>query len=121
MSASFTIIKPLLQTGTGKISRWFSFAGMGIGVVLLLCYIQMFINIEQLLKGKTARKNGYDYIALTKKVTNETMGQTEKNLFNESDIADLKSQPFVQDAVPLVATDFKLELSGGTILPFRTD
>ncbi|MBS1919181.1 MAG: hypothetical protein JST17_02900 [Bacteroidetes bacterium] len=121
MSVSFKIIKPLLQTGTGKFSRWFSFIGMGTGVLLLLCSIQMFINIQQLLKGKSARKNGYDYIALTKKVTNETMGQPEKNLFAQSDIADLKSKPFIDDMAPLVATDFKLELSGGTILPFKTD
>jgi hypothetical protein len=121
MSVSFKIIKPLLQAGSGKFSRWFSFIGMGIGVLLLLCSIQMFINIRQLLKEKSAPKNGFDYIAVTRKVTNETMGQTEKNLFTESDIADLRSQSFVQDVAPLVATDFKLELSGGTILPFRTD
>jgi ABC-type lipoprotein release transport system permease subunit len=121
MSVSFQIIKPLLQAGSGKFSRWFSFIGMGIGVLLLLCSIQMFTNIQQLLKGNTARKNGFDYIAVTKKVTNESMGQTEKNLFTESDIVDLKSKSFIEDVAPLVATDFKLELSGGTILPFSTD
>lgn len=121
MSVSFKIIKPLLQAGSGKFSRWFSFIGMGIGVLLLLCSIQMFINIQQLLKGNTARKNGFDYIAVTKKVTNESMGQTEKNLFTESDIADLRSKSFIEDVAPLIATDFKLELSGGTILPFSTD
>lgn len=121
MSVSFKIIKPLLQSGSGRLSRWFSFIGMGIGVLLLLCSIQMFINIRQLLKGNTARKNGFDYIAVTKKVTNESMGQTEKNLFTGSDIADLRSKSFVEDVAPLVATDFKLDLSGGTILPFSTD
>lgn len=118
---SYKIINPLLQTDSSRYSRWFSFIGMGVGVVLLLCSIQMFINVQQLLKGNTARKNGFDYIAVTKKVTNETMGQSGKNLFSDADIADLKSQSFVTDAAPLVATDFKLELSGGSILPFKTD
>lgn len=121
MSPSYKVIKPLLQTGNGKFSRWFSFFGMGLGVLLLLCSIQMFINIQQLLKGKATPKNGFDYIAVTKKVTNETMGQTEKNLFNETDIAGLKAQSFIYDIAPLISTNFKLELSGGTILPFRTD
>lgn len=121
MSISYKIIKPLLQTGTSRFSRWFSFIGMGIGVLLLLCSIQMFINIQQLLNGNTTRKNGFDYLAVTKKVTNESMGQAEKNLFTDANIADLKSQSFITDVTPLVATDFKLELSGGTILPFKTD
>lgn len=121
MSLSFKIIKPLLQTGTGRFSRWFSYLGMGVGVLLLLCSIQMFINIQQLLKGNNVRKNGFDYIASTKKVTNESMGQPEKNLFTEADIAELKSESFVSDVAPLVATDFKIELSGGTLLPFKTD
>ncbi len=121
MSLSFKHIKPLLQTGAGAFSRWFSFIGMGTGVLLLLCSVQMFINIQQLLKGNTIRKNGFDYVALTKKVTNENMGQSEKTLFTDTDISELKSKTFIEDVAPLVATGFRLELSGGTILPFKTD
>ncbi len=121
MSLSFKPVKPLLQSGSGALSRWFSFIGLGLGVFLLLCAIQMFVNIQQLLKGKTIRKNGFDYIAVTKKVTNENMGQNEKTLFSKADIEELKSKPFVDDVAPLVATNFRLEFSGGTVLPFKTD
>jgi len=111
----------LLQTGTNAASRWFSYAGLGIGVLLLLCSIQMFINIQQLLKEGSIRRNGFDYISITKSVTNETMGQPEKNLFNEDELAELKAQPFIDDVSPLLPNDFRVKLSAGSVLAFNTD
>lgn len=119
MALSFKPIKPLLQTGTNVASRIFSYIGLGIGVLLLLSSIQMFINIQQMLGGNVIRKNGYDYISITKKVTNETMGQPDKNVFHQNDIDDLKAQPFIQDAAPLVANEFHVQFSVAGIL--KTD
>jgi FtsX-like permease family protein len=121
VAVSFQPIRSLLQTGTNTSSRWFSYIGLGIGVLLLLCSIQMFINIQQLLGGESARKEGYDFISISKTITNETMGQLEKNLFNENDIKDIASKPFVQGVSPLVANRFRVQLSAGDIIPFSTD
>lgn len=121
MAVSFKPIRSLLQTGTNTSSRWFSYIGLGIGVLLLLCSIQMYINIQQLLGGESPRKEGYDYISISKTITNETMGQLEKNLFNENDIKDIASKPFVQGVSPLIANRFRVQLSAGDIIPFSTD
>lgn len=121
MSLSFKPIRPLLQTGNNAASRWFSYFGLGIGVLLLLCSIQMYINIQQMLAGGSIRKNGYDYISITKTVTNATMGQAEKNLFQQKDIDELKAQPFIENVAPLLANQFRVQLSAGDILPFKTD
>ncbi|OQP46751.1 FtsX-like permease family protein [Niastella populi] len=121
MAVSFKPIRTLLQTGTNTGSRWFSYIGLGIGVLLLLCSIQMFINIQQLLGGENQRKEGYDFISISKTITNETMGQLEKNLFNENDIKEISSKPFVQGVSPLVANRFRVQLSAGEIIPFSTD
>ena len=51
----------------------------------------MFVNIQKLLKEGSIRKDGHDYVSITKIITNETMGQPEKNLFHEPDIEDVKS------------------------------
>lgn len=110
-----------MQTGTNTGSRWFSYIGLGIGVLLLLCSIQMFINIQQLLGGESPRREGYDYISISKTITNETMGQLDKNLFNEQDIKAIEAQPFIQGASPLVANRFRVQLSAGDIIPFSTD
>jgi hypothetical protein len=121
VSLSFKPVRPLLQTGTSAASRWLSYIGLGIGVLLLLCSVQMYINIQQLLGGNTIRKNGYDYISITKTVTNETMGQADKNLFHQADIDEIKSKPFVEGVAPLVANQFRVQLSAGEILAFKTD
>lgn len=121
MALSFQPIRPLLQTGTNAASRWFSYIGLGIGVLLLLCSIQMFINIQQLLKEGSIRKNGFDFISITKDVTNATMGQPEKNLFHQQDLDELRTQPFIAGVAPLISNDFRVKLSAGTVLPFSTD
>ncbi|MBC7826352.1 MAG: hypothetical protein H7122_01300, partial [Chitinophagaceae bacterium] len=121
MALSFKHIRPLLQTGTNAASRWLSYIGLGIGVLLLLCSIQMYINIQQMLKGNVVRKEGSDFISITKTITNETMGQTEKNLFHKNDIDEVKAKNFVEDVSPLLANQFRVQLSAGAIIPFSTD
>lgn len=121
MKASFNQIKPLLQTGASPASRIFSYLGLGIGVLLLLCSIQMYVNIQQLMGTESIRKDGSDFIAIRKDITNETMGKLEKNLFTQKDIDELKSQPFVEDVSPLLANNFRVQLSGGRLIPFQSD
>ena len=121
MSLSFQNLRPLLKVNNSSASRWFSFIGLGIGVLLLLSAIQMYFNIHTMLKEKNVRKNGYDFIAITKTITNETMGQEQKNLFHAADITELKSKKFIDDVAPLAANQFRVQLSAGHILPFKTD
>lgn len=121
MAISFRHIKPLLHTGTNASSRWFSYIGLGIGVLMLLCSLQMYINIQQMLKENSVRKDGFDFVSITKTITNETMGQVEKNAFNEEEIKALKNQSFIQGVSPLLANQFRVQLSAGSIIPFQTD
>jgi len=116
---SFKTIAPFLNIGGNNTSRFFSYAGLGIGVMLLLCSVQMYININQLLKDKNPRKNGYDFISVTKTVTNQNMGSD--NRFTLADINELKAQPFIEDAAPLNANQFRAKASAGNIIPFSTD
>jgi hypothetical protein len=44
----------------------------------------MYININQLIGDKNTRKNGSDFISITKIITNENMGK--ENRFTEADI-----------------------------------
>ena len=115
---SFKTIAPFLQTGS-KSSRFFSYAGLAVGVMLLLCCVQMYININQLLKEKNPRKNGYDFISVTKTITNENMGKD--NRFSGADVEDFKKQPFIADAAPLLSNQFRAKASAGDIIPFSTD
>ncbi len=116
---SFKTIAPFLIIGQNRSSRIFSYTGLAIGVLLLLCSIQMFININQLLKEKNPRKNGFDFISVTKTITNQNMGSD--NRFTASDIKEIQSQSFIKDAAPLNSNQFRAKASAGTIIPFSTD
>jgi hypothetical protein len=111
---SFKPIKPLLGTGTKAASRWFSYIGLGAGVLLLLVSIQMFINLDQLLHKVNTRKNGFDFISITKKINDED--QTIKNVFTTSEINELKSKPFVDDVAPLIANEFRVHIAASGIM-----
>ena len=119
MSLSFKNIAPLLNTSKNKISKWFSYLGLGIGVVLLLTSMQMFININNLLHENNPRKNGFDFISISKEVTNENMGKD--NTFKDDEIKVIKSQPNVEDAAPLISNQYRVKASAGNIIPFSTD
>lgn len=116
---SFKNIAPFLSASHNKGSRWLGYIGLGIGVLLLLCSIQMYINISQLLKEKNSRKDGADFISVTKTITNENMGQD--NRFTEADLKEIIAQPFIEDAAPLMSNQFRVKASAGSIIPFSTD
>ncbi|MEP6948239.1 MAG: hypothetical protein ABI863_03145 [Ginsengibacter sp.] len=119
MSLSYKHISPLLITGKNIFSKWIGYFGLGIGVLLLLVSMQMFINILQLLKENSPRKNGYDFFSISKIITNENMGSD--NTFNDSDLSSLKKQPGIDAISPLIANQFRVKASAGTIIPFSTD
>ena len=53
--------------------------------------MQMFVNIQQLLKENNPRKSGgYDFISISKTITNENMGKD--NSFTNADLTKLKEQ-----------------------------
>jgi hypothetical protein len=121
MKVDFRNIKSLLFTGGNTGSRWFSYIGLCIGVLLLLCSIQMYVNLQHLLRKNSTSKNGYDFISIRKTVTNETMGLPSMNMFSKEETEELRKQPFIDGAAPLMANNFRLMLSAGSLIEFQTD
>ena len=48
------------------------------------------------------------------------MGQLEKNLFNSTEIEEIRKQTSVDGVSPLISNRFQVELSAGNIIPFST-
>ena len=119
MAVTYKYIQPLLITGKSVFSKWLGYVGLGIGVLILLVSIQMFINIQQLLKEDNPRKNGFDFISISKIITNDNMGKD--NTFTEADINNLQKQPGIEGVSPLVANQFRVTATAGNIIPFSTD
>ncbi len=112
-------IAPLLAVTRNRWSRWLSYAGLGVGVLMLLCCIQVYFNIQHLLKDRHPRRDGWDYISVTKTITNENM--TADHSFSPSEIREMQQQPFIEEAQPLLANRFLVKATGGQTLPFTTD
>ncbi len=119
MPLSYKHIASFLNGNQNRISRWLSYVGLAVGVLLLLCSLQMYFNINQLIKNKSSRKDGYDFISITKNITNARMGKD--NRFTTADVKEIQSQPFLEGAAPLIANQFRVKASAGNIIPFSTD
>ena len=119
MPLSYKNIAPFLTAGQNKVSRWLSYIGLGVGVLLLLSAVQMYTNINHLIRDKNTRKSGTDFISITKTITNDNMGKD--NRFTDVDIKDLQAQPFIDGAAPLKANSFKVTANAGSMIPFSTD
>lgn len=119
MALTFKNIQPYLSTNQNNASRWLSYFGLCVGVVLLLASLQMYININLLLKDKNPKRTGYDFISVTKTITNANMASD--NRFTDADVKEIQSLPFVEGAAPLIANQFRVKASAGNIIPFSTD
>lgn len=119
MKINYKHIVSFLESGNNKASRITGFVGLLIGCTLLLCSLQMYLNINELVKPKQQKKNGYDFISVTKSITNENMGKD--NRFTKDDIELIKKQTFVTGAAPLQGNQFRAKASAGDVIPFSTE
>jgi len=120
MLLSYKNIEPLIISGKNIFSKWLGYFGLGIGVLLLLFSMQMFVNIQQLLKENSPRKSGgYDFISISKTITNDNMGKD--NSFTNADLASLREQPTISGVAPLISNKFRVRATAGDIIPFSTD
>lgn len=112
-------IKPLIAT-ENRLSKWVGYAGLAIGILLLLLSVQMFVNIQALLREELPRKSGgFDFVSISKQITNENMGMD--NRFSQKDLQLLHSQPEIAGVAPLYSNQFRASVTAGDVLPFSTD
>lgn len=71
------------------------------------------------MKHKNPRQDGYDYISITKKITDDNALQ--EHTFTNTELDELKQKPFLTGISPLVSNKFLIKASGGSMLPFTTD
>jgi len=120
MNSSYENIKPLFISGKNNFSKWIGYFGLGIGVLILFVSIQVFVNIEKVLNENSPRKSGgYDFISISKTITNENMGKD--NTFTKEEIEALKNQPMIEAVSPLISNQFKVTATAGNVIPFSTD
>lgn len=117
--ATYKDIAPFIDTRGNRGSRLFGYAGLCIGTLLLLSCLQFYLDINQLLKEKNPAKDGFDYISVTREITNQNMGRD--NRFTANDLNEIKKAPGVDDAAALISNQFRAKVSAGNVIPFSTD
>lgn len=112
------LLKKLIKTSSGKWRNVMAIAGLSIAMVLILFAVQLQVNYNELLHGKSNQDSVANFLVVNKIVSNDNIGNTH---LSEEQIEDLKKQPFI-DAVGLItSSQFKISADGGNALPFTTD
>jgi len=119
MELNYKKIQPLILSGKNNLSRGIGYVGLFVGILILLVALQTFVNIRALLQENNPRKQGYDYISVSRTITNENMGRD--NSFSAKDLQLLRAAPGVQEISPLYSNKFRAEASAGSVMPFSTD
>jgi len=115
----YSLLKKIIKTATGRTRFVMAIIGLSVALVLILSAIQVQVNYNDLLNSKTNQDSVANFLVVNKVLNNNTIGSTT---LNNEEIAQLKKQPFVQEAGILTPSRFKASLeSMSPKLPFYTD
>lgn len=92
--------------------------GLGIAMLLILVALQVSHDFNELLYGERNRSERADFLVINKKITNEMMGDRNKSIFSQQEIADLVKQPFVEGHGIITSSQFRVT---GQALGFSTE
>jgi hypothetical protein len=92
-----TILHKLLQQGNRSSSQWWSMLGLLTGLLLLGVSILAYLNFNQLQRQQLSDNNLADYLVISKQVQDSLLTQKAAFKFTGSDIAQIKTQPFIED------------------------
>jgi hypothetical protein len=114
-----TLLKKLIRTATGRTRFFMAVIGLSVALLLILAAIQVQVNYNEMLHGKTNQDSIANFIVVNKVVNNGNIGNAT---LSNDDINKLKQQPFT-DAVGIIAPSrFKASLESYTkTFPFSTD
>jgi len=110
----------LLKILWGKQSKWqFAFAAVGfwVGLIIMLLSIQLYSDVNQLLK----KENGNDaktFLIVNKQITLTNTFNKASSGFEEKEIKDLRSQPGIDDIALFKRNTFNIEASMSSQLGF---
>jgi hypothetical protein len=121
MKRNNRLLTKLLNARQGKSQLIFAAFALGIGALLLLCAVQAYVDVNQLLYGRNNQNDMADFLIINKKITNQMMGDKQATLFTPEEIKNIRQQPFIKAVGLIISNQFRVTASGGRSLPFATD
>ncbi|BAV10100.1 hypothetical protein SAMN05421788_1011528 [Filimonas lacunae] len=114
-----TLLKKLIKASAGRTRFIMAVTGLSVALLLILAAVQLQVNYNSLLHGKTNQDSVANFLVLNKVVNEKTVGATT---LSDQEINELKQQSFVDAVGLLTPSRFKISAEGGDgQLPFYTD
>lgn len=115
------LLSKIIQSGIGKSRKLAAMFGLGLAVLFIFIAVQIHANFYELLYGQKSKTDSADFLVINKTINSRTVDKTA-SFFTESDITDIKAQPFVLNLGTLSAANFESSVSSfSNALPFRSD
>ncbi len=113
------LLKKLIRNGTGRKRFVMALLGLSVAMLLILAAVQIQADYNELLLSKSNQDSIANFLVLNRALTDQTIGATT---LADSDINDLKKQPFVESVGTLTPSRFKASIqSNSDRFPFFTD
>ncbi|HEX8332615.1 MAG TPA: FtsX-like permease family protein [Segetibacter sp.] len=112
------LLKKIIRSGVGRSRFFMAGAGLTIALLLILSAVQIQVNYNELLYGKTNQDSIANFLVINKKID----GNTVSNTLSDDEINKLKSQPYIESVGRLSSSQFKVSAqSPSDRFPFYTD
>jgi hypothetical protein len=113
------LLKKLIRTGAQQSRSTMALVGLFIALLLILSAVQIQSNYHDLLYSKTSQDSIADFLVINKIVTDKNVGNTG---LTQTEINDLKQQPFVEKIGTLTPSRFRVGVQSiSKQIPFYTD
>jgi len=112
------LLKKLIKAGAGRSRFIMAIVGLSISLLLIFSSVQLEADYSDMLNSKNNRDSVANFLVINKEVT----GNRASTTLSDAEIADLKSQPFVEQTGLLTPGRFKVSAQGASnSIPFSTD
>ncbi|RXK81911.1 FtsX-like permease family protein [Filimonas effusa] len=113
------LLHKLIKGGAGRSRFVMAAAGLSVALLLILGAVQLQVNYNSLLYGKSNQDSIANFLVINKVVNNQTLGATT---LSTAELADLRSQPFIDGVGLLTPSRFKLSAeSVSEHMPFYSE
>ncbi|MGI8635250.1 MAG: FtsX-like permease family protein [Segetibacter sp.] len=112
------LLQKIIRTGVGKGRFIMAGVGLTIAMLLILSAVQIQVNYNELLYGKSNQDSIANFLVVAKVIN----GNNRENVLSTEEVEKLKKQPFVEKVGLLTASRFKVSAqSPSDRFPFYTD
>jgi hypothetical protein len=113
------LLKKLIRNAAGRAKFVLALIGLSTAFILILSAVQLQSNYYELLNGKNNQDSIANFLVVNKSLTDQNVGSSS---LSETQLTDLKKQPFTESIGTLTASRFKASIqSNSQLFPFYTD